>query len=1831
MTSSPPKIVLETTDAYTWSDQYGGSWGTAANWIDTNTGTVAAAAPAVTNTVTILGGPGNFTNIIGTGAAAQLTVGGDVLLWGTVTVAAALTVAEPAATTGPTVADLELDGAASLSAGSLNVGPGASLEVGGGSSLQVSGLTSLNGGFLGATNGSVVQLGALIANYATGSASNGYQYGSSTIGVDDNASLEVGTTGGAALGAVTIDAGQFAAISGAVDGNLVVNGTLGVQAGATLFIDEPDPFGTASKISGSGTLVLSENSTLALGVADSAAIRFAGPGGVLELGAITSGTISGFGAGDVIQTGTLATGLSFKQTTSNLATLTLSKGGKAVGTLTLAGNYSGSLFHISVNPYGQGSITLQTIGSAPVQPSLILGTPGYDKLTATANNQTLAGLGGDDGLSGSTFTGIDFKDTSADLSGSTISGFAVSDVIDLTDIKLASVSFTDTPGSAQTVYPYTVTPTVLSATDGTHAAAIDVSFNGTAPTGFFAASTDGSGGTDLRFTVVNLSATANNQTLSGLGAFIGKNDDLAGNGWTGIDFKDASTSLTGSTISGFVVSDEIDLIDMKLPTVSLTYTPGSTSPVYPYTVTPALLTVADGTHTAAIDLLVASALPTGYFSATSDGAAGTGLKYILVNTDAYAFASPLGGAFATAANWQDTTTAATATQPPGYGNAVTIKGGAATYSDITGNGAAASLATSSDVMLLGTLSVGSKVSGVSGALTQTGTLALDGAAAVTLAGEASVGGLLQLGGASRLTGAGGLSFAAAGATLSVFGGSQAQFAGVYGTTSLFYGTQFNTSVIGIDATSAIEFGTSGNAAKGALTIDSGVVADLLGTIEGNVVVNGTLAVTGSLAVGSYGTTLPAIAGTGTIDLSSGASLSLAGSDSATILFNQASPGSNISPTGTLALAGTLPTGTISGFAQGDLITVAKAVTSLTYAQNGNKGTLTLFDDSTKVGTLSFAGTYAPGQFQVELAHEGQSTGGSGGGSSGGSSGQSSTIFYTPAPSTTPGNQVSNNSDNYSWTNTSGGLWSSAGNWADRTTGTTPPTAPGAGNEVIVQGGSGSSDTAQIISGSGAAASLNVEAATVFTGAMLIAGQFILDGYANSPVATELTNAATFSAGSLYDYSTFGVTGGSSLAVNGSSNSYSYIQGDLSVAGGSTVRMTGSNAPDLYGMISVDSTSSFEVGAAGTPAAGALTIDNGQSLSQIGGTIAATLVVNGLLATQGGLIEGDGGAVGSISGTGTIDINAGQLTLDAKDTAQITFSSYGSQVLELRGPLPTGTISGFGAHAAIQVDQPVTGVSFKQTTATQGTLTLTNGATTVGTLALSGNYAASLFHVDVAATTGYATISAQTAPTAAGTATASTGKDAYRWTGASGGSWSTATNWSDTTTGSTPATVPGSGDAVTISGSIINSGSSIATGGAGSTVVGGTGAAASLSTSGDVLLTGTVAVAGQLAITAGSGLAELALDPKAKLTAGAAAITGALQAGGGSSATISGTATLVGGSLLALDGSTVQVGALIGNNSSNVIAVDASSIIKIGAPTAAVAGAVTQQAGATAAFTGAIYGSVVAGGTLAVAGGGALFIDMNGIAASDPYSTTPTISGAGTLSITEGSTLGLGATDTTAIQFAGPNGTLALARLPAATISGFATGDQIQVDQGVTALSYQQVTATTGTLTLTNGAATVGTLALAGSYGNGTAFHLGAATNGATAVITLQSLGIAAAQPALIQGTAAADLLSATANGQVITGSGGGDTLNGGSFTGLDFKDLTAALNGSAIQNFAPSDVIDFTDMKLATAAANYAAGVLSVSDGTHSATLGLGFASPPAGGSFTVATDGAAGTKVAWS
>ena len=814
------------------------------------------------------------------------------------------------------------------------------------------------------------------------------------------------------------------------------------------------------------------------------------------------------------------------------------------------------------------------------------------------------------------------------------------------------------------------------------------------------------------------------------------------------------------------------------------------------------------------------------------------------------------------------------------------------------------------------------------------------------------------------------------------------------------------------------------------------------------------------------------------------------------------------------------------------------MTTVRYNQiPNNPGTLTLFNGLTTVGTLVFAGTYTGSQFQI------QSSGG----------GSSTSITYAASPSTASGTQISAGNDAYSWTNTNGGIWTATGNWTDTTTGKAATAAPGVGDAVVVQDTLLNAKT-QIISGSGSAASLAVSTfltSTVFTGTITVAGGFSV----SNGTGVTLSNGAAFSMGNLNAYGQLLITGASATVtgVGGGTE----VVGGLTVANGATFAARG--LFDLTGgTVGVDSTSIMEVGSAGGAATGAMTIDTGQTASaESNAKIAANLIVNGVMIINAGTISGFGGSIGTITGSGTVEIGRGigsaKLTLQSADSALLQFyngfnASPGT--LEVQGPLPTGMISGFTVGDSIQMDQTVTNVSFSQTSGTQGTLTLKNGSATVGSLALLGDFTGNAFRLDVAPATGFGTISLvpKSSVTSSGAATGTF--DAYRWNGASGGSWSVAANWFDTTTGTIPLTVPGGyTNPVTITGT---------------TAINGNGLAGDLWILGDVLLTGMVTVTWTLTVEPNSGQSDRLMQASNSIIAADfGAVTGTWEVGGASIGLARYWLNLMSGSLLAVGGSLMQTSVLLTSGTGNIIAVDAASVIKIGWTGNAPLGALYLAAETSTMLTGSVYGNVVVNGDLWAPTDGSLFIDMTGNTKSDPYSSTPTISGTGTLRLTKGSTLAIGAADAAAIRFAGPNATLVLATLPTGTISGFAAGDVIQVDQTVTGLSFQQ---TSGVLTLTNGAATVGTLNLTGNY-SGTAFHLDASPGNSAATITLQTLGIAASQPTPI--------FTATGNGQTISGDGGSDTLRAGGFSGVKFQDLTAFMNNYTVPDFTASDSLGF--------------------------------------------------------
>jgi autotransporter-associated beta strand protein len=125
----------------------------------------------------------------------------------------------------------------------------------------------------------------------------------------------------------------------------------------------------------------------------------------------------------------------------------------------------------------------------------------------------------------------------------------------------------------------------------------------------------------------------------------------------------------------------------------------------------------------------------------------------------------------------------------------------------------------------------------------------------------------------------------------------------------------------------------------------------------------------------------------------------------------------------------------------------------------------------------------------------------------------------------------------------------------------------------------------------------------------------------------------------------------------------------------------------------------------------------------------------------------------------------------------------------------------------------------------------------------------------------------------------------------------------------------------------------------------------------------------------------------------------------------------------------------------------------------------------------------------------------------------------------------------------------------------------------------------------------------------------------------------------------ADQVTAGAAGQTITGGGAGKlTMIGAAGGGTTFKDASAILSGDSIQNFgAGADVLTLTDMAAASVTGTFTenaqgtAGVLSLTDGTHSAQVtffgqlaAAGFSGSFANAGFSTAADPVSGTDVTW-
>ena len=118
------------------------------------------------------------------------------------------------------------------------------------------------------------------------------------------------------------------------------------------------------------------------------------------------------------------------------------------------------------------------------------------------------------------------------------------------------------------------------------------------------------------------------------------------------------------------------------------------------------------------------------------------------------------------------------------------------------------------------------------------------------------------------------------------------------------------------------------------------------------------------------------------------------------------------------------------------------------------------------------------------------------------------------------------------------------------------------------------------------------------------------------------------------------------------------------------------------------------------------------------------------------------------------------------------------------------------------------------------------------------------------------------------------------------------------------------------------------------------------------------------------------------------------------------------------------------------------------------------------------------------------------------------------------------------------------------------------------------------------------------------------------------------------GSSGADTIIAGATNQTLTGNGGIDVLTG--YTGGQdtFLDSSANLNGITLGNWTANDVIDLTDMNATSLKAlKYAAGKLTVTDGTHTAAIaihGLAGTTLTLSNFSTLGTDGHGGSLIGY-
>ena len=339
-----------------------------------------------------------------------------------------------------------------------------------------------------------------------------------------------------------------------------------------------------------------------------------------------------------------------------------------------------------------------------------------------------------------------------------------------------------------------------------------------------------------------------------------------------------------------------------------------------------------------------------------------------------------------------------------------------------------------------------------------------------------------------------------------------------------------------------------------------------------------------------------------------------------------------------------------------------------------------------------------------------------------------------------------------WTATDG-AWSTSASWLSGG-------VPTPGDDVLIGGpaavaftvtGPGISGSLALLGGVGLSGSFA-------TGTLTVGASDLASARAGARLA--LSAGSTLAAASaLLDYGSFTVNGaGSRLA-----NAGALVLGTpaapgvpevntLAVQGGATVQvgsLTMTAGVDIYNAIRLDSSSSLEVGSAGTTTSGTVTVDAGRTLRGSGSVSAPAIVNAGIIEAQGNLTlnasaAGSGVLViddGSTLALGSLSDATGNDVSFAGSSGTLALHSYFSPGAFGYLANLSGTIRGFAAADVIRYmgNPAVTGASYAPDGSGQGTLTLLSGATAVGGLTLAGDYSGASFHVAADTAAGSAAI------------------------------------------------------------------------------------------------------------------------------------------------------------------------------------------------------------------------------------------------------------------------------------------------------------------------------------------------------------------------------------------------------------------------------------------------------------------------------------------------------------